>query len=106
MSLQSKTGENPADLDEWQSLLFADGNNPLDKIESSSSSDESEEEDARPVEVFQTKFPSKQSNEVERPASRITANRVSRATAEYFTNVNFCYKIVFTLTHSFRNWLH
>lgn len=86
--LQSQNeAKDEYDLEDWQKLLFPDGNNPLDKLIESSSA--SEEEEEQPVGVYQTKFPARQLNENDKLEQDRPINRVNRETAEFFANVLF-----------------
>jgi len=73
------------ELDDWRSLLFPNGNNPLERVVDSSSST-SEEENVKPTSVFQAKFPNKQGQQFSSSSRHSHLNRVNRETAEFFAN--------------------
>lgn len=72
-------------LNDWRSLLFPDGHNPLDQIAIDSESvseeeeNEDEEEEGTTNNVFQTKFPIN-------VGLNNRYQRVNRETAEFFAN--------------------
>lgn len=72
--------------DEWQSLLFENGHNPLDQIIDSSSLSEEHEESPLPRNVFQKQFLNRKSTEHTRSSFNSVGSRINRETAKFFVN--------------------